>query len=82
MRFLAKREPANIVKKFDRHYAMFKTAVAILEDKNLVWSSDFETIRRPLARWLKYQTSLGHNADPTAIEIAENLTNDEFDLTI
>lgn len=69
-------------KKFIQAYQKLSTAVVLLEDQNLEWSSDFEAIREPLAKWLRYQTPMGDYATPYALEIADRLTEEEFDLTI
>lgn len=64
-----------------RLYADFKQAAALLHD-DLVWSSDMEAIRRPLARYIANRATDGLNNDVDLIEIVQNLIADENDITI
>lgn len=66
---------------FTRAYNLLAVAGKTLE-ADLVWSSDFESIRKPLAEWLYYEKLKGSNANPSALKIAAILLDEEFDLTI
>lgn len=52
----------------------------VLED-DLLWSSDFEAIRKPLTHWLKSEMIL---LPPSifAVQMADALLVDENDLTV
>lgn len=56
-------------------------AVGLLQDKNLVWSADFEAIREPLARWLNSETLI-RPPGIFAVQIADALLIEENDLTV
>lgn len=64
-----------------RLYADFKQAAALLDD-DLVWSSDMEAIRRPLARYISNRALDGLDNDVDLIEIVQCLIADENDITI
>ena len=64
-----------------RLYADFKQAAALLDD-DLVWSSDMEAIRRPLARYISNRAVDGLDHDVDLIEIVQCLIADENDITI
>lgn len=64
-----------------RLYADFKQAAALLDD-DLVWSSDMEAIRRPLARYISNRAVDGLDNDVDLIEIVQCLIADENDITI
>lgn len=64
-----------------RIYADFKQAAALLDD-DLVWSSDMEAIRRPLARYIANRATDGLENDVDLIEIVQCLIADENDITI
>lgn len=64
-----------------RIYADFKQAAALLDD-DLVWSSDMESIRRPLARYIANRAEDGLKNDVDLIEIVQCLIADENDITI
>lgn len=64
-----------------RIYADFKQAAALLHD-DLVWSSDMEAIRRPLARYIANRAADGLNNDVDLIEVVQALIADENDVTV
>lgn len=64
-----------------RLYADFKQAAALLHD-DLIWSSDMEAIRRPLARYISNRAVDGLDNDVDLIEIVQCLIADENDITI
>ena len=66
-------------KQYDRDYATLKVASELLLDKNLVWSSDLEGLRIPLARMLRNAASEDMH-DVNALAIADYITSDEFQL--
>lgn len=66
-------------KQYDRDYATLKVASELLLDKNLVWSSDLEGLRIPLARMLRNAASESLH-DVNALAIADYITSDEFQL--
>lgn len=78
MKYFPRKEQA---KKFDEAYDLLTVASQHLE-ANLVWDSDFEIIRKPLAEWLRYEKLKGSNANPSALKIAAILLDKEYDLTI
>lgn len=57
------------------------TAAALLEDRHLIWSADFEAIREPLGQLLKHAALYGAFS-PVILEIADKLLIEEYDLTI
>lgn len=64
-----------------RLYADFKQAAALLHD-DLIWSSDMEAIRLPLARYISNRAVDGLDNDVDLIEIVQCLIADENDITI
>lgn len=68
-------------KEYVRDHLLLKSAADLLLDKGLVWSDDFERIRLQLALWLKYEAQYGHKANPRAIRMADQLMEEEYDLT-
>lgn len=64
-----------------RLYADFKQAAALLHD-DLIWSSDMEAIRRPLARYISNRAIDGLDNDVDLIEIVQSLIADENDITL
>lgn len=65
-----------------RLYADFKQAAALLDDDNLVWSEDLNSIRKHLSRLISDQAILtGHN-NPHLVQIVQILIAEENDLTI
>lgn len=63
-------------------YADFKQAAGLLDDDNLVWSNDFDNIRRDLARYISIKATLGAGNNPHLIQIVQTLIADENDITI
>ena len=52
----------------------FNKALALLDDKNLVWSEDFESIRKNLARLMAKAWEMEyHSLEPELGDIALNL---------
>ena len=49
---------------------------------DLVWSPDFETLREPLAQYLRAHSILGKGNHPLLIEIVNRLLEEENDLGI
>lgn len=72
---------AQKAKDFDKAYSDLNLAAQFLRDENLVWSRDFDNIRKPLAAWLGAEKMRGIHADPNAREIARQLLNEEFDVS-
>ena len=63
-------------------YADFKQAAGLLDDDNLVWSSDLDSIRLDLARYLSAKASLGAANNPHLIQLVQTLLAEENDITI
>jgi hypothetical protein len=64
----------------NRHYANYKQAVGLLRH-DLVWSSDLEAIRLPLADLIEFHADAEYQ--PSALtDIVEKLIATENDLTI
>lgn len=61
---------------FTKNYKLLSEAANLLADKNLVWDSDLETIRKPLTAWLVNEARQARVADPNAIKIAKALTRE------
>jgi hypothetical protein len=66
----------------ERIYADFKQAAALLDDDNLVWSSDLESIRRDLSRYISDKAILGSANNAHLINLVQTLISDENDLSI
>lgn len=58
----------------------FLQAAGLLE-ADLVWSPDFETLREPLAKYLRVKSPLGVANNPHLRELVSRLLDDENDLT-
>jgi hypothetical protein len=56
----------------DSLFDPYKMAAELLQDQNLVWDKDFDTIRRPLAYSLK-ECATTHNLNPWLLEVAYRL---------
>lgn len=69
-------------KRFEEAYLTITTAASLLEDRNLEWSADFDSVREPLAKLLRYNAPMGDYANKHVLEIADRLTEEEFDVTI
>jgi hypothetical protein len=59
----------------------FLQAAGLLEAE-LVWSSDFDGIRKPLAEYLRVTSSLGIANHPALRQVVEQLLSTENDLSI
>lgn len=57
------------------------TAAHLLQDKHLVWSDDFEAIRKPLAALLQ-EAATRESRNAHIQEIADRLLEEEFDITV
>lgn len=66
----------------ERLYADFKQAAALLDDDNLIWSSDLDSIRRDLSRYISDRASLGAANNPHLISVVQRFIADENDLSI
>ena len=66
----------------NRLYADFKQAAALLDDDQLVWSADFESIRKDLARYLEVKAGLGVGNNPHLINVVQSIIADENDIVI
>jgi len=66
----------------ERLYADFKQAAGLLDDDNLIWSADLNSIRRDLARYIEVKATLGAANNPHLIAIVQNLIAEENDITI
>jgi hypothetical protein len=65
----------------DRVTTDFLQAAGLLE-ADLVWSPDFDTIREPLAKYLRIKSGLGIANNPHLREIVARLLFEENDLGI
>lgn len=54
-----------------------KQAIALLQDQNLIWSDDFETIREPLADYLIDLNTHGDGADIALEPLLDKLLQTE-----
>lgn len=59
----------------------FLQAAGLLK-ADLVWSPDFNAIRKPLAEYLTAKSSLGEANHPALVEIVARLLDDENDLSV
>jgi hypothetical protein len=59
----------------------FLQAAGLLE-ADLVWSPDFESLREPLAKYLRIKSGLGTANNPYLREIVARLLREENDLGI
>jgi len=59
----------------------FEQAAGLLEH-DLVWSADFESIRKQLAAFIRYKAKLGSANDLALIALVNALLATENDLTI
>lgn len=66
----------------ERIYADFKQAAALLDDDNLVWSADLDSIRKDLARYIESRATLGAANNPHLIQVVQSFIAEENDLTI
>lgn len=65
----------------DRTTTDFLQAAGLLE-ADLVWSPDFDTLREPLAKYLRVKAGLGKANNPHLREIVARLLFEENDLGI
>ena len=72
---------ARVIREWDAAYAKLRTASELLLDKNLVWSEDMESIRKPLGGALRYEARLGSHANPDLLRIADALLEEEWDIS-
>jgi hypothetical protein len=67
-----------------KDFNLLTAAANLLLDDNLVWSDDFEQIRKDLGKWLIFEAGSAYSLDrepiPQALTIAELLTGDEHEL--
>lgn len=67
-----------------KDYALLTAAANLCLDESLVWSDDFEQIRKELGKWLLFEGgkayALQDEPIPQAIDIAKLLTKDEHEL--
>lgn len=64
----------------DRVTADFIQAAGLLE-ADLVWSTDFDALRAPLAEFLRFRAGLGKKNHPALIEIVDRLLEEENNFT-
>jgi hypothetical protein len=69
------------MKEHDSVTMDFLQAAGLLE-ADLVWSPDFESIREPLAKYLRVKSGLGIANNPYLREVVSRLLADENDLGI
>jgi hypothetical protein len=60
------------VKMVDNIFEPYLQASALLQDENLVWADDFDSIRKPLALSLK-ECATTKNLNPWLLEVAYRL---------
>lgn len=67
-----------------KDFNLLTAACNLLLDENLVWSDDFEQIRKDLAKWLLFEAGSAYSLErqpvPQALAIAEQLTGDQHEL--
>ena len=68
--------------KDERIYADFRQAAALLRDNQLVWSADFDDIRKDLANLIDANSKWGVRNSPHLIELVQKLIATENDLSI
>lgn len=59
-----------------RSRATLVNAAEMLRDRNLIWSSDMEAIRVPLASLLSYEADFETVNRPVILQIAERVIDD------
>jgi hypothetical protein len=69
------------MKEYDNTGLDFLQAAGLLE-ADLVWSPDFESIREPLAKYLRVKSTLGSANNPHLRDVVNRLLQDENDLGI
>ena len=67
-----------------KDWELLTAASTLLLDDSLVWSEDFEQVRKNLGKWLIFEAvsaySLERQVTPQAVAIAEQLTKDKDEL--
>jgi len=67
-----------------KDFNLLTAAANLLLDDNLVWSDDFEQIRKDLGKWLIFEAGSAYSLEREpaiqALAIAEQLTGDENEL--
>ena len=66
----------------ERIYADFKQAAALLDDDNLIWSSDLDSIRKDLSKYISDRAILGGANSPHLIQVVQSFIATENDLSI
>ncbi len=66
--------------EYDKTTNDFLQAAGLLES-DLVWSADFETLRQPLAKYLKVKAPLGKANNAYLVELVNRLLDEENDLS-
>lgn len=61
--------------------ADFAQASMLLRDEHLIWSQDFEAIRKPLAALIDVEAST-YRFNPFLVQICQQLIAEENDITI
>ena len=64
-----------------RTKADFAQASMLLRDDNLIWSDDFEAIRKPLAALIDLEAA-SYRFNPFLVQICQTLIAEENDITI
>lgn len=59
------------------NYKLLNKAVKFLRDDNLVWSADFDAIRKPLSDWLADEMRYSMYAADKAVLVASALMEDK-----
>lgn len=67
-----------------KDFNLLTAASNLLLDDNLIWSDDFEQIRKDLAKWLIFEAGSAYSLEREpalqALDIAKKLTGDENEL--
>jgi hypothetical protein len=66
----------NSEQAFLSNYKLLKAAIDLLDDDNLVWSADFECIRKHLSAMLTDQARVANHASVHALRLAKELTRE------
>jgi len=70
------------VRQFLDNYHLLRSAADLCSDDELIWSEDFDRIRLALAKWFRYEASMGNSANRHALKIADLLIEDELDISV
>lgn len=68
----------NSEKAFLSNYKLLQAAIGLLQDDNLVWSSDFDNIREHLTAMLVDQARVANHASVHALRLAKALMREEI----